>query len=171
MAKEAVLLDPPKPAAPVVPMARADGPVVRLTTTVTLKWLQLFPAPIPMGEALNSVIVLPTVSFSGNTLTQLSAQVTQAVLVGMVNALKSGFTAATLTLFTNNFVPSQLTAWADLVEPTGSWYSQKTTTLGSARLLSDGTIGLSGSSAEWDYTGSSAAQNIMGWALIDLVTG
>ena len=152
--------DPP----PMDPEAEIGVPVT------TLICCQAFPAPIPMGALLNSVFVDPVFSLPVLNGSVYSGQLTQAQIVAMLAALKTTLAGVTkVALFTNNVVPSLNTAWSALTEPTGTWYAQVATVLGTEYTLPDGTIGLRGTSCEFDYSGSSAAQNIVGWALISVV--
>lgn len=145
------------------------APPVERLDTYTLLATQLFPAPIPMGAVLNSVYVAPGFSLNPLQGSMVSAQLTLAQLTAMLAAFKAGLAQAQVALFTNNLTPSPSLTFANLVEPTGSWYAHVNTTLGAVQQFPDGSVGFKGSSAEFDYTGSSSAQNIVGWALLNLV--
>ena len=139
------------------------------TPVITLLAAQLFPTPIPMGSLYNSIVVLPRFSLNPNNGSTLSAQLTLVQLAAMLTAFKTGLGSAKVALFTNNVTPNPQLIWSALTEPTGTWYAEVATTLGAVQVFPDGNIGLVGSSAEWDYTGSSASQNIVGWALVNSV--
>lgn len=165
------LLDPPPPK-PVLDALGQDpkAPPVERTTTITLLMVQLFSAPIPMGALYNGVNVLPRFSINPNNGTALSAQLTIAEIAAMLTAFKAGLAQFAVALFTNNITPNPNLQWSNITEPTGTWYAEVDSTLGAVEQFPDGNIGLVGTSAAWAYTGSSPAQNIVGWAGINVVT-
>lgn len=165
------LLTPPPVKKVVGPQGDAiDAPPVLRTTTITLIGAQLLPTPVTMGAALNAIVVLPGFSINPQKPNALGAQLTLVQLLVMLAALKASFAQCAVALFKNNIVPSQVTAWGDLVEPVGSWYAQVDTTLGAAQQFPSGDIGYTGESAQFTYTGSSSPEQIFGWGLINVVT-
>lgn len=132
-----------------------------------LKFAQKFPAPIRMEDTLDAIIVLPKANFPVPTGGGAYGALTQLVVADMVTAMKTGLTAGKIVLFTNSLEPSAATTFADLVEPTGDWYTQIACVLGDVYEESDGSISIAGASKQFNYSGTDPAEDIVGWGYID----
>jgi hypothetical protein len=137
-------------------------------STKTLKFAALLPTPYLMDNILKSLPVLPLVTLAPNNAGLGAAVTTQQMTVDQLTAWIASLTAPTLVLFTNAIAPNKNTAFGDLSEPVGSWYTEKTTTLGDVFIDVNGNLAIAGTSAEWNYTGTDPGETIIGWALIDV---
>jgi hypothetical protein len=92
----------------------------------------------------------------------------QANMITMLASLKALWTTTPATpkvgLFNNNPTLNQFTQFTDLVEPTGTWYTQKAAVITDPyRIANDGSINLGLDSLVWPYTGTSPSDTINGW--------
>jgi len=74
-------------------------------------------------------------------------------------------TSAKIHLFINDITPSPGTTFADLVEPTASWYTPATATYGDVFQNPDGSVEVRCTSAQFNYSGTDAACTVYGWAV------
>lgn len=96
----------------------------------------------------------------------------QANMITMLAALKTLWTTAPavpkLGLFTNAPTLNQYVAFSAFVEPTGSWYTQKTAVITDPFLIqTDNSINLGIDPAVWPYTGSDPSETINGFFVYD----
>ena len=96
----------------------------------------------------------------------------QANMITLLAAMKTLWTTSPavpkLGLFNNNPTLNQYTTFADLVEPTASWYARKTAVITDPFLIqTDNSINLGIDPAVFPYTGSDPSDTINGWFVFD----
>lgn len=86
----------------------------------------------------------------------------------MLTAWTGGLTTPKVILFTNNIVPDNSTAYADLTQPTASWYTAATATFGTTYDNPDGSVSATCTSVQFDYSGSDPSETIYGYGVADV---
>lgn len=88
----------------------------------------------------------------------------QSALATMINSYLSGLGSLVIGLNTSQQSPTpQNLLFANIVEPTGTWYSRFTCTFQNAYALPDGSLEVNVDSVQWNYSGSSAGETIYGY--------
>lgn len=98
-----------------------------------------------------------------------SMTVAQSEMVQMLDAEKVLLgTDCLVCLFTSNIAiqPTTTLAALEALEPVGTWYTRTAATPGDVYLNADGSLSLSLTSVEFDYTGSSPGEVITGYFVI-----
>lgn len=85
----------------------------------------------------------------------------------LLTMFATGLTTPFIRLFTGGTVPTPLTVLSQLPEPVGTWYAAVAAVYADVFVLGDGSIELRTQAVQFNYSGSSPAETITGWAVVD----
>jgi hypothetical protein len=88
-------------------------------------------------------------------------------LAAMLTAFAAALTTPFIRLFTGTHVPNPNTVLADIPEPTGTWYTAVAAVYDQVYQHPDGSMEIRPQAVQFNYTGSSPAEVITGWAVVD----